>query len=291
MWARLAPGIFVIVWSTGFIGARYGLPYAAPLTLLALRMALATLVFVVLSVALRAPRLETRTQYAQSAIVGVLLHAIYLGGLFMAIYLGLPVSITALIVCLQPILVAVLAGAVTAERVRSRQWIGFALGFLGAGVVLAPGLAAGTTSPVAVTAAVIGLAGTTAATLLQKRWGGTIPPVRGTSVQYAAAALVLLAAAALTEPLSIDWTPTFVIVLTYMVVVLSVGAILLMFWLIRQGTASGFASLYFLVPPVTLIEAWILFGESLPPVAVVGLLVATIGVALVRAPRSPAPID
>ncbi|MEK9664079.1 MAG: DMT family transporter [Candidatus Nanopelagicales bacterium] len=288
LWARLAPGAFVLIWSTGFIGARYGLPYAAPLTLLGVRMSIATAVFALLVLALRAPRLNGRRQYSRSAIVGILLHAVYLGGLFVAIDLGLPVSVTALIVCLQPILVAILAGPVLGEQVHARQWLGFALGFVGAAIVLAPGLTSGETSIAAASAAIIGLLGTTAAMLLQKKWGDDIPPVAGTTVQYAAAAIVLLAVASLTEPLTVDWTPTFVVVLAYMVLVLSVGAILLMFWLIRRGTASGFTSLYFLVPPATLVEAAILFGERLPVLALIGFVIATVGVALVRAPRQVA---
>lgn len=285
-WARIAPGAFVVIWSTGFIGPRYAFPYAAPLTLLAVRMSLAAAVFAALMIALRAPRIRQRRQYPQAALIGVLLHAVYLGGVFIAIYIGMPVSVTALIVCLQPLLVAVLAGPVLGERVRARQWAGFALGFAGAAMVLSPGLASGSIPAPAVVAVFVSLAGTTAATLLQKRWGDDIPPLAGTTVQYIAAAAVLIVVAALTEPLAIDWTPTFVAVLSYMVIVLSVGAILLMFWLIRRGTASGFASLYFLVPPVTLLEAWILFGETLPALALVGFATATIGVALVRAPRT-----
>ena len=285
-WARIAPGAFVLIWSTGFIGPRYAFPYAAPLTLLGVRMSLAAAVFAVLMIALRAPRIRRREQYPQSALIGILLHAVYLGGVFLAIYLGLPVSVTALVVCLQPLLVAILAGPVLGERVRARQWAGFALGFAGATIVLSPGLAQGSIPAPAVIAVLVALAGTTAATLLQKRWGDAIPPLAGTTVQYVAAAVVLMAVAALTEPLAIDWTPTFVAVLSYMVIVLSVGAILLMFWLIRRGTASGFASLYFLVPPVTLLEAWILFEETLPALALIGFATATVGVALVRAPRT-----
>ncbi|MEY3733532.1 MAG: hypothetical protein RL347_891 [Actinomycetota bacterium] len=286
-WARVAPGVFVIIWSTGFIGPRYGLPYAAPLTLLGVRMVFATAIFALLVLALRTPRLTSHREYSRSAIVGILLHAVYLGSIFIAIDLGLAVSVTALIVCLQPILVAILAGPVLGEQVHARQWLGFAFGFLGAAVVLYPGLTSGDTPPAAALAAMVGLGGTTAAMLLQKKWGDDIPLIAGTTVQYAAAAAVLLAAAVLTEPLSIDWTPTFAAVLAYMVLVLSVGAILLMFWLIRRGTAAGFTSLYFLVPPVTLLEAWILFGEQLPALALVGFAVATLGVALVRAPRAP----
>ena len=285
-WARIAPGAFVVIWSTGFIGPIYAFPYAAPLTLLGVRMSLAAAVFAVLVIALRAPRIRDRRQYPQAALIGVLLHAVYLGGVFTAIYLGLPVSVAALIVCLQPLLVALLAGPVLGENVHARQWVGFALGFAGATLVLSPGLSSGSIPAGAVLAVLIALAGTTAATLLQKRWGDDIPPLAGTTVQYIAAAAALMAVAVLTEPLAIDWTPTFVAVLSYMVVVLSVGAILLMFWLISRGTASGFASLYFLVPPVTLLEAWILFGETLPALALIGFAAATMGVALVRAPRT-----
>lgn len=285
-WARIAPAAFVVIWSTGFIGPIYAFPYAAPLTLLGVRMSLAAAVFAVMWVALRAPRIRQLRQYPQSALIGILLHAVYLGGVFIAIYIGLPASVTALIVCLQPLLVAVLAGPVLGERVHTRQWAGFALGFAGAGLVLSPGLVSGAIRAPAVAAVLVALAGTTAATLLQKRWGDDIPPLAGTTVQYTAAAVVLMIAAALTEPLAIDWSPTLVAVLTYMVLVLSVGAILLMFWLIRRGTASGFASLYFLVPPVTLLEAWILFGERLPAMALAGFVIATVGVALVRAPRA-----
>ena len=286
VWVRVAPAVFVIVWSTGFIGAKYGLPYAAPLTLLGVRMTITAAVFVLLVIALRAPRITHRRQVPQAALIGILLHAVYLGGLFIAIDLGLPISVTALIVCLQPILVAVLAGPTLGERVSARQRVGFGLGLIGATVVLLPGLVTGTTSPGAALAAIVALAGTTAAMLLQKRWGDGIPPVSGTTVQYVAAAVVLALAAAATEPLTIEWTPTFAVVMAYMVLVLSVGAILLMFWLIRRGTASGFASLYFLVPPVTLIEAWILFGERLSPLVLVGFAIATTGVALVRSPRA-----
>lgn len=286
-WARVAPLAFVIIWSTGFIGARYGLPYAAPLTLLGVRMTLVTAIFALLVLVLRSPRLMSHRDYSRSAIVGILLHAVYLGCIFIAIDLGLAVSVTALIVCLQPILVAILAGPVLGEQVHARQWLGFAFGFLGASIVLAPGLTSGQTPPAAVVAVVIGLGGTTAAMLLQKKWGDGIPLIAGNTVQYAAATVVLLAVAALTEPLSVDWTPAFAAVLAYMVLVLSVGAILLMYWLIRRDTASGFTSLYFLVPPVTLLEAWLLFGERLPALGLAGFAVATFGVALVRAPRAP----
>ncbi|MFY9331344.1 MAG: DMT family transporter [Candidatus Nanopelagicales bacterium] len=284
LWVRTAPAVFVVVWSTGFIGARYGLPYAAPLTLLALRMALAAIVLAALFAVLRAPKLTTHQQFSRSTVIGILLHGVYLGGAFIAIDLGLPLSVTALIVCLQPLLVAVLAGPYLGEEVRARQWLGFGLGFAGAAVVLAPGITNGTMSIPAASAAVAALAGSTIATLLQKKWGAEIPPLSGTLVQYVAAAVVLFIVAAVTEPLTVDWSVSFAAVLAYMVVVLSVAAILLMFWLLRRGSASGFSSLYFLVPPVTLLEAALLFGERLPLSALIGFAVATLGVALVRAP-------
>ncbi len=292
---RLAPAVFVLIWSTGFIGARYGLPYAEPFTLLAVRITLAAVLLALLSRVVRAGWLTERRQYGRSALIGVLFHAGYLGGVFYAIYAGLPVSITALIACLQPVLVAALSGPLLGERVTRRQWVGVALGLAGVVLVLEPGLVAlGTDEaypPAAVIAVLVALLSTAAATLLQKRYGAGIPLLPGTSVQYFAAAAVLVALAVTTESLSIEWTPAFIATLAWMVLGLSIGAILLMYWLLRVGTASGVSSLFYLVPPVTLIEAYLLFGEVLPAISLVGFAVSTLGVALVRAPASRDPIE
>ena len=285
---RAAPIVFVLIWSTGFIGARFGLPYAEPFTLLAVRLGLAAVLLAVLSKIVKAGWLTERRQYSRSALIGVLFHAGYLGGTFYAIYLGLPVSVTALIVCLQPVLVTLLSGPLLGEHITARQWWGVALGLSGVLIVLEPGLArlgSDTSYPAtALAAAICSLLSSTAATLLQKRYGAGIPLIPGTSVQYLAAAILLCVLAAATENMSIDWTPTLLATLAWMVLALSIGAVLLMYWLLRVGTASGVSNLFYLVPPVTLIEAYLAFGEALPAIALVGFGVSAIGVALVRAP-------
>ncbi len=282
---RLAPLVFVLVWSTGFIGARIGTRYAAPFTVLALRLAIASCALALLTVAFRSSWPNRSQDYRRSAIIGILLHAGYLGGTFVAVNLGLPVSVSALVVSLQPVLVAALSGPILGERLITRQWIGVALGFMGVIIVLTPGLTHHSTTTYtagAVIAAIVSLLSTTAATIMQKRFGASIPMLAGTSVQYAAAAVVLVIAAAMFENFNINWTPAFVGILAWMIGALSIGAVLLMFWLLRRGTAASFSSLYFLVPPVTAVMAYLLFGEHLPPVALIGLAVSSLGVLLVR---------
>ena len=282
---RLAPLVFVLVWSTGFIGARIGTRYAAPFTVLAIRLSIASIALALLTVAFKSAWPRQTIDYRRSVVIGILLHAGYLGGTFVAVDLGLPVSVSALVVSLQPVLVAALSKPVLGEQLIIRQWVGVALGLIGVIIVLTPGLmhqGATTYSVGAVTAAIVSLLSTTTATLMQKRYGGSIPMLAGTSVQYAAAAIVLVIAAALFENFQVNWTPQFVGILSWMIGALSIGAVLLMFWLLRRGTAAGFSSLYFLVPPVTAVMAYLLFGEHLPAVALIGLGVRSLGVLLVR---------
>ncbi len=283
---RLAPLAFVLVWSTGFVGAKYGTEYASPFTLLALRLALASAALALLALLFRSSWPRDIRSYQRSSVIGILLHASYLGGTFVAVHLGLPVSVAALIVSLQPVLVATLSGPLLGEVLTRRQWMGIALGFGGVVLVLAPGLAthgtSGSYSIAAVAASVVSLLSTTSATLLQKRYGAGIPMLPGTAIQYAAATVVLVIAALLFEDSHIDWEPQLIAVLFWMIAALSIGAVLLMFWLLRRGTAASFSSLYFLVPPVTLLMGYLLFGEELPALALIGLTVSSLGVLLVR---------
>ena len=286
-WAtRLAPIVFVLVWSTGFIGARYGLPYAPAFGLLAVRLAIAAVVLAILTTALKSTWPTDRASYSRSALIGIMMHAGYLGGVFVSIDLGLPVAVSALIVCLQPVAVAGLSRPVLGESLAPRQWVGIALGLTGAFIVLEPGVTAhGVTSSYsagAVAAAVFALICSTVSTLLQKKHGSSIPMLSGTSVQYAAAAAVLTVLAIAFDQRPFTWTAQLVGALVWMVFALSIGAILLMFWLLRRGTAAGVSSLYFLVPPVTLLMGWLLFGQTLAPVALVGFAVSSLGVLLVR---------
>ena len=286
-WAeRLAPVAFVLVWSTGFIGSKYTVPYAPPFSLLTIRLSLAAVALAILSLVFRSTWPRTRDAYTRSALIGVLLHGGYLGAVFVSIEMGLPVAVAALIVCLQPVSVAALSHPMLGTPLTRRQWTGIVLGLTGVLVVLAPGLAAGAGADgyerTAVLVGVVALVCSTVATLLQKKHGHGIPMLPGTAVQYAAAAVVLGVMALAFDRRPVLWTPQFIGALAWMVVALSIGAVLLMFWLLRRGTAAGFSSLYYLVPPVTLVMGYLLFGQTLPPVALVGFAISSLGVLLVR---------
>lgn len=280
------PAVFVLLWSTGFIGAKYAVPYAEPFTLLALRLGIAAALLAALAILTRSPAPRTPAQYGRSAISGVLLHSAYLGGVFWGIAHGVPAGVAAVVVSLQPVLVAALAGVLLGERIAAIQWTGLVLGIAGVLLVVAPGLSAGGLTVAGVVACLVALIGGTAGTVHQKRYGDGIPLLTGTAVQYAAAGLVLLLAAATTESMTIQWTGQFVAAMVWLVLVLSLGAVLLLLFLLRQGSASGVSALFYLVPPATAIEAYLLFGEELVPLALGGIVVATVGVALVvRRPR------
>ncbi len=283
------PGVFVLLWSTGFVGAKYGLPYADPFPFLALRLVLAAGLLALLSAVTRSPLPRGPVQYRSAAVVGVLLHAGYLGGVFSGIALGVPAGVAAVITSLQPVLTAVLAVRVLDEPLLPRQLAGLVLGVGGVALVLAPGLAGSGSLPVTgVAGCVLALVSGTAATLYQKRHGGAVPLLSGTAVQYAAAAAVLLLAAAVTGQSRIDVTGEFLLALGWLVVVLSLGAVLLLLVLLRRGTAASVSSLLYLVPPATALEALLLFDERLAAVSVAGIAVAATGVALVVR-RSAAP--
>jgi len=288
--APFAPWLFVLLWSTGFIGAKYGLPHADPLVFLGVRLAIAGALLAVLA-RLRGSREPlTRAGWGHAAVAGLLLHAGYLGGVFVAISLGVPAGVSAVIVSLQPVLTASLAAAVLGERVAPRQWLGLTLGLAGVGLVLSQGLAAaaGTAGALpfsGIMACVVALGATTAGTLYQKRHGAKVPLLAGTAVQYAAAAGVLLAAAAATGELSIRWTAAFTAAMVWLILALSLGAVLILLSLLRRGTAAQVSSLFYLVPPATAVEAYLLFGERLGALALLGLAVTAAGVALVRSVR------
>ena len=289
------PALFVLLWSTGFVGAQYGLPYAEPLTFLGVRMVIAADLLALVALVLRAALPPRPAQYGHSAAVGLLLHAGYLGGVFVAISLGVPAGVSAVVVSLQPVLTVVLAGPVLGERATPRQWLGLALGVAGVAVVVWPGLTAaagqaGSLSLPGLLACLVALASGTAGTVYQKRYGGGVPMLWGTAVQYAAAAAVLLTGAVATERMTIRWTGDFVLAMVWLVLALSLGAVLLLLLLLRRGTAAEVSSLFYLVPPAVALEAWLLFGTVPAPVSLAGVAVTALGVALVVVPpRRPVP--
>lgn len=289
-----APVLFVLLWSTGFIGARFGLPYAEPFTLLLIRFSLSTVLLAVLSVALRAPWPRTAAGFGHSMVAGLLLHAVYIGGVFLAISLGMPAGITSLIVGTQPIFTAMFAQSMLREHVAPRQWLGLLLGFVGVGLVVGEKLLGQSASAQAISAggmaaALCALFGTTAGTLYQRRFCGNIALTSGSAIQYAATSVVMLVLALTTETMQITWSFTLVATIAWLILALSLGAILLLFWLIRQNAASQVASLFYLVPPITALEAYVLFQERLGWLALVGMLFAAAGVALVILRPTPVP--
>jgi drug/metabolite transporter (DMT)-like permease len=281
--AAVAPWLFVLLWSTGFIGARFGLPYIEPFTFLAIRFAIAASLLALIALALRSPW-PRPAQLGHIAVAGLLLHAGYLGGVFFAVDRGMTAGMSALIVSLQPVLTALLARRTLGERISGRQWSGLALGLLGVALVVGEKLSAdgaAIVTPATLTACLVALVSTTLGTLYQKRHGATMPLLSGTALQYVAAGALLLPMALLFETQAIVWAPQLLFALAWLVLVLSLGAILLLMLLLRLSSASRVASLFYLVPPATAVEAFLLFGERLGPQALIGLALASLGVALV----------
>lgn len=281
-WLPVAPALFVVLWSTGFVAIRLGMPHAEPLTFLSLRFAVLVVLLLPIIVLLRSPWMRSPAEVGHAAIAGVLVHGVYLAGSFCAVARGMPLAAVALIVGLQPVLTALAAGPLLGERLSGRQKLGVALGFVG--VVLVVGGQAGGIAAVdagAIAWTVAGLLGITAGTLYQKRFCGGIPMLSGGLVQYAAALALTLPVAVLTEELRVAWTPEFVFALSWHVLVLSLGAIGLLYTMIRHGEASRVASVFFLTPGVTAIFALLLFGQPLTTQMVAGLAVSATGVALV----------
>jgi drug/metabolite transporter (DMT)-like permease len=272
------PALFVVLWSTGFIGARLGLPHAGPLTFLALRFGLAAGLLLLVALATRAPWPRRPAEVGHYAVAGLLVHGVYLGGAYLGISLGVEAGVSALIVGLQPLLTAAIAGALLGERVAPRQWAGLGLGLLGVVLVLAGKLGRGPGEALGALACVAALLGITAGPLYQKRHGAGMDLRTGSVVQYAAAGLATLLPAMAFEDTRIDWTGGFVFALLWLVVVLSLGAVSLLWVLVRRGAASQVASLFFLVPPCTALMAWPLFGETLGPTALVGMALTAVGV-------------
>ncbi|HEV2559530.1 MAG TPA: DMT family transporter [Microvirga sp.] len=278
---RLAPPLFVMIWATGFIVARLVAPHAEPLTFLFIRYVLATLVLAILATALCAPWPRTRVGWRDALVAGILLHGLYLGAVFWAVRHGLPAGIAALVAGLQPLATGLLVGPLLGERVSRLRWTGIGVGFLGALLVVAPKVgAADGFPPVPLLVCVLGMIAITFGTVWQKRTGGAADMRTNAAVQYIGAAAVTLPLALLTESGTIEPVPAFWIGLAWAVFGLSIGAIGLLLFLIRRGAVAGVAALLYLVPPVSALMAYLLFGETLSLLQIGGMAVAAAGVAL-----------
>ena len=277
---RFAPALFVLLWSTGFVGAKYGLPYADPFIFLSVRILIAAILLFALASMLKMPLGIGRQAVARSGLIGFFLHACYLGGVFYSISLGLQAGVAAVVTSLQPVLVSVFAVKVLGEQLRRTQIIGLLIGLFGVVLVLGPSIDSHIPTP-AIIAILVALVGSTSATLLQKKLGADIPLVSGTAYQYLFSGCVLGLIALATQETSITWSLQFVAAFSWLVLVLSVGAILLLLWLLNTGSAAKVSSLFYLVPPATAIEAFFLFGEKVNTQGFLGIGITALGVWLV----------
>jgi drug/metabolite transporter (DMT)-like permease len=280
--ARVAPAIFVLLWATGFLIAKLGIPYAQPLTMLSLRFTLAAAMMLAVAILARAPWPRSWSRLGHIAMTGVLLHAIYLGGCYAAIYAGMPAGMMALIAGFQPIVTAAFAGPLLGERMGGMQWAGIALGFAGLMMVLWDRIVIDLGHPIALVMAFLSLLGITAATIYQKRFCPSFDLRSGAAIQYIAAALVIVPAAWWLGFGAVDWAPTFVFALAWMVVVLSGVSIALLTWMISRGAASKVASLFYLTPPLAAVGSYFWFDEVLSHLAIAGMGVIVGGLYLLN---------
>lgn len=280
--AALMPAVFVFLWSTGFIGAKLGLPWAEPMTFLAIRFALVSVLLLGLVLVMRARWPDSWADIGHISVAGLLLHGVYLGGVFASIDQGVDAGVAALIVSSQPLLTAVLAGPVLGERVTGRQWAGFLLGFCGVTLVVWQKLGQGIGTPLGMGLSVLALIGITAGTLYQKRYCADMPLRSGPVIQFAVSAVAVGALALAFETRQVAWTGEFIFALAWLSIVLSPGAVTLLYILIRRGAATQVASLFYLVPPLTAVLAWLLFDETFGPPALAGMGLVVLGVALVN---------
>ena len=279
-WLAAAPLAFVLLWSTGFIVAKYAAPHAPPLTFLLYRFAGAIAILLPIIAVTRAPWPRTASTWRDVIIVGVLLQATYLGGVWVAIALGMPAGVSALLVGAQPLLTAGLVFTI-GERASRLQWAGLVIGFAGIALVLSDRLTLAGIALPALAVNFLALAGITAGTLYQKKHVADVDLRTGSLIQFAASFVVLLPFAILTESMVVDFTLEFWLALAWSIVALSLVAITLLLVMIRRGRATDVTSLMYLTPPATAVLAWLMFGETLGVLAWGGVLVTMAGVALV----------
>lgn len=291
--ARAMPWVFVLIWSTGFVVARLGMPHAPPMSFLAVRYALSVACFAVWIALARAPWPRDRAQVLHLAVTGMLMHAGYLGGVWSAVKAGIGAGTVALIVGLQPVLTALwltrgLQGEQrTATRVAAVQWLGLALGLFGLVLVVEGKLGLGEVTSGNLALALLALLSVTSGTLYQKRHVAPCD-VRTASLIQLSAALVVTLPFALLEPERMDWHPELVAAMAWSVLALTLGGSSLLYLLIQRGAVTAVTSLMYLVPPCTALMAWALFGEAFTPSMLVGMGLAVAGVALVTRAASRA---
>lgn len=280
MFTPALPVVFILLWSSAFISAKYGLPDAGPFSFLLTRFVIVFLLFGGIAIALRRPWPRGR-MLVNLLCVGILMHGFYLGGVFFAISHGMPAGLSALVVSTQPVLTAGLGVWLLDERPAPAQWLGIALGAAGVVLVLWPRLG-GDIPFIGFASCIVSLLAITFGTIWQKRHGGGMDLVSGNAMQALAAAMFYGAIVLVFEPYRVNWTVEFSLAMGWLVLAVSLGAVSILMVLIKSGTAAATTSLFFLVPPASAIMAWIAFGEALGPIGLAGLGITTTGVWLVN---------
>jgi drug/metabolite transporter (DMT)-like permease len=271
------PLIFVVSWSTGNIFTKFGLPYAEPFTFLTIRFALGTILLAIVALIFRAPWPTSLRQVAHMLVAGALVYSVYLCAVFVAIDLGVSTGTAALIAGLQPILTACVVGRILGEIVTPRQWAGLFLGLLGVTLVVWRKLAIDEGTAWGMAFATIAMLGLALGTIYQKRFCENMDLKTGTTIQLAGSAVVALILALVFETREVAWTGEFILALSWLIIVLTVGAYMLLFYLLSIGAASKVASLFYLTPPTTAIMGYFVFGETFGVLSLVGMAVAVVG--------------
>ncbi len=280
---RFAPGIFVVIWSSGFVVAKYAFRNSDVIFFLSIRLLIAAAILALITKALGQSLRLSRREFLISLAIGIALHALYLGGVWQAIAEGSPAGIASVITSLQPVLVSLIAIRLLGERLARNQFIGLILGLLGVILVLEPAFArAGEMTLLALALLTLALVGSTSATLTQKKIGTSIPLLPGTTIQFLIAGVVLGAYSLATGKTYIAWNTESILAMTWAIIVTSLIAVLLLIWMLTKGSTARVSSLLYLVPPMTAIQALILFGEKLNPQAIIGISMTALGVALVQ---------
>jgi len=280
LWTDALPAVFVVLWATGFIGSKLGAPYSEPFTFLGIRFGAAAVLMIAIALVMRVEWPRGRAAILHAVVIGLLVHGVYLGGVFWAIDRGVSAGVSALIVGMQPLLTAFAAGPLLGERVTLRHWLGLALGFCGVTLVVWNKFDIGAGDGWGFIACVISMVAISAGSLYQKKTGSTGNLRAQQAIQLSAAAVLLWLLSFAFEDRVIEWTAEFIVALLWLTLVMSLGTFTLLYVLIRRGAASKVSSLFYLVPPVAALMAYGLFDETLSPAAIAGMALAVVGVAL-----------
>ena len=278
----LAPWVFILIWSSGFVVAKYAFSSGDPLFFLAIRLILAALILFGIALAIRAPIKISRADLLASLAIGICLHGLYLAGVWYAIKLGAPAGLSSVITSMQPVLVSLIAIRFLSEPLTRKQGVGLVLGFVGVFLVVLPKMSHSSGFTITSLGLLsLALVGSTAATLMQKKIGHSIPLLIGTTYQFAISGVVLLALSFAISETDLQLSRSAILAMLWAVLVTSIAAVLLLFWLLNHGSAAKVSSLLYLVPPIAVLETYILFGEKINAQGFIGIAMTTLGVALV----------